>query len=51
VTTLINGGTGLIGASLAEKLLARGERVALFDLAPAEWRIARCGRRRVIGCA
>lgn len=40
MTTLITGGTGLIGASLAEKLLARGERVVLFDLAPAEWRIA-----------
>lgn len=40
MTTLITGGTGLIGACLADKLLARGERVALFDLAPAEWRIA-----------
>jgi nucleoside-diphosphate-sugar epimerase len=40
VTTLITGGTGLIGASLAAKLLARGERAVLFDLAPAEWRIA-----------
>ncbi|MGH7322827.1 MAG: NAD-dependent epimerase/dehydratase family protein [Candidatus Rokuibacteriota bacterium] len=39
-TTLITGGTGLIGACLAEKLVALGERVALFDLAPAEWRIA-----------
>lgn len=39
MTTLITGGTGLIGASLAEKLLARGGRVVLFDLAPAEWRI------------
>ena len=40
MTTLITGGTGLIGACLADKLLALGERVALFDLAPAEWRIA-----------
>ncbi|MDP2626720.1 MAG: NAD(P)-dependent oxidoreductase [Candidatus Rokubacteria bacterium] len=39
MTTLITGGTGLIGVCLAEKLLARGERVALFDWAPAEWRI------------
>jgi nucleoside-diphosphate-sugar epimerase len=39
VATLITGGTGLIGASLAEKLLARGERVILFDLAPAPWRV------------
>src|SRR5947209_5794390 len=40
MTTLITGGTGLIGACLAEKLLARGERVVLFDLAIAERRIA-----------
>ncbi len=39
MTTLITGGTGLIGACLAEKLLTRGERVVLFDLAVAEWRI------------
>lgn len=39
MTTLVTGGTGLIGACLAEKLLARGERVVLFDVAPAEWRI------------
>ena len=39
MTTLITGGTGLIGASLAAKLLARGERVVLFDVAPAEWRV------------
>jgi len=39
VSTLITGGTGLIGACLAEKLLARSERVVLFDWAPAQWRI------------
>jgi nucleoside-diphosphate-sugar epimerase len=39
VTTLITGGTGLVGASLAEKLVQRGEHVVLLDLAPAEWRI------------
>jgi len=40
MTTLITGGTGLIGSALAEKLLARGERVVLFDAAPAESRVA-----------
>lgn len=40
MTTLITGGTGLIGAVLADKLLARDERVVLFDAAPAPWRIA-----------
>jgi nucleoside-diphosphate-sugar epimerase len=40
MTTLITGGTGLIGASLAAKLLARRERVVLLDVAPADWRIA-----------
>lgn len=39
MTTLITGGTGLIGAALAEKLLQRGDRVVLLDLVPAEWRI------------
>jgi UDP-glucose 4-epimerase len=39
MTTLITGGTGLIGSVLAEKLLARGERVVLFDAAPAEARL------------
>lgn len=43
MATLITGGTGLIGAVLAEKLLARGERVVLFDVAPAAWRIAHLG--------
>ena len=40
MATLITGGTGLIGSSLAEKLLARDERVVLFDAAPAEARLA-----------
>src|SRR5215470_14549571 len=40
MTTLITGGTGLIGSALAEKLLGRGERVVLFDAAPAEARLA-----------
>lgn len=39
MATLITGGTGLIGACLAEKLLVRGGRAVLFDLVPAEWRI------------
>lgn len=39
MATLITGGTGLIGACLAETLIARGETVALLDLAPADWRI------------
>jgi nucleoside-diphosphate-sugar epimerase len=39
VTTLITGGTGLIGVALAERLLARGERVVLFDVAPADGRV------------
>lgn len=37
--TLITGGTGLIGVALAERLLARGERVVLFDVTPALWRV------------
>src|SRR5215468_7796315 len=40
MSTLITGGTGLIGSALAEKLLTRGERVVLFDAAPAETRLA-----------
>src|SRR5262245_20511299 len=40
MTTLITGGTGLIGSALAGKPLARGERVVLFAAAPAESRLA-----------
>ena len=40
MTTLITGGTGLIGSALAERLLARGERVVLFDAKPADSRVA-----------
>jgi UDP-glucose 4-epimerase len=39
MATLVTGGTGLIGACLAEKLLIRGERVVLLDIAVAEQRI------------
>src|SRR5262245_23692049 len=39
VTTLITGGTGLIGAALATRLLGRGERVVLFEAAPSEMRL------------
>jgi nucleoside-diphosphate-sugar epimerase len=40
MTTLITGGTGLIGSTLADKLLTRGDNVVLFDAAPAEARLA-----------
>jgi nucleoside-diphosphate-sugar epimerase len=43
VATLITGGTGLIGAVLAERLVRRGERVVLFDVVPAAWRLAHLG--------
>jgi nucleoside-diphosphate-sugar epimerase len=33
VATLITGGTGLIGTTLAEQLLAAGRRVVLLDAA------------------
>lgn len=35
MATLITGGAGFIGLALAERLLAAGQRVVLFDLAPA----------------
>ena len=40
MTTLITGGTGLIGTTLAEQLLSGGERVVLFDVALPEARVA-----------
>ena len=40
MATLITGGTGLIGASLADQLLHAGERVVLFDVALPEARVA-----------
>ena len=40
MATLITGGTGLIGATLAEQLLAAGDRVVLFDIALPETRVA-----------
>lgn len=39
MTILITGGTGLIGAALAERLLSRGDRVVLFEAAPSEVRL------------
>lgn len=36
---LITGGTGFIGATLARRLVDRGEEVVLFDIAPHETRI------------
>lgn len=40
MTTLVTGGTGLIGTTLAEALLAAGERVVLLDVALPEARVA-----------
>ncbi len=37
---LITGGTGFIGVGLARKLLAKGEKVVLFDVAPNPQRTA-----------
>lgn len=39
MTTLITGGTGLIGAALADRLLSGGGRVVLFEAAPSEVRL------------
>jgi len=39
MTILITGGTGFIGAGLARRLLARGEQVVLFDVAPRMERV------------
>lgn len=39
MTTLITGGTGLMGALIAERLVERGERPVLFDNNPAMWRL------------
>jgi nucleoside-diphosphate-sugar epimerase len=53
MTTLITGGTGFIGLSLAECLIARGERVVLFGAAPPPATIAAAavltGARIVLG--
>ena len=40
MATLITGGTGLIGRTLAEQLLSAGGRVVLFDVALPEARVA-----------
>ena len=40
MTTMITGGTGLMGSRIASLLVARGERPVLLDYAPAMWRIA-----------
>ena len=40
MTTLITGGTGLIGTTLADQLLSGGERVVLFDVVLPEARVA-----------
>ena len=39
MTTLITGGTGLMGAGIAKRLVNRGEKPVLFDIYPAYWRI------------
>ncbi len=40
MTTMITGGTGLMGSCIAKRLVERGERPVLFSRAPALWRIA-----------
>lgn len=40
MSILITGGTGFIGAGLAQKLVGRGEEVILFDIAPQTERVA-----------
>ena len=37
--TLVTGGTGFIGAEIAKRLDARGDRVTAFDLYPNEARL------------
>lgn len=39
MSTLITGGTGLMGSRIATRLIERGERPVLFDVNPAIWRI------------
>ncbi len=39
MTTMITGGTGLMGSRIASILVNRGERPVLFDYAPAMWRL------------
>ena len=39
MSTMITGGTGLMGSRIASILVARGERPVLFDYAPAMWRL------------
>lgn len=45
MSVLITGGTGIIGMTMAEKLLAAGETVTLFDRAPATERLAPLAER------
>ncbi|GAB2929092.1 NAD-dependent epimerase/dehydratase family protein [Rhodococcus aerolatus] len=44
-TTLITGGTGLIGATVADRLLARGDGVVLLDILPSPSREAALRRK------
>lgn len=45
MSILIIGGTGFIGARLAERLVNRGEKVVCFDLYPAPGKVAQLGDR------